>query len=62
MNAPGNDLETYVTVTAAALGLPIAPESRPLVIANLRSLMAAASLVLEFPLPEDVQAGSVFRP
>ena len=62
MNGPPDDLETYVTAMAATLGLPIAPESRPLVIANLRGLLAAAALVLEFPLPEDVQAPSVFRP
>ena len=62
MSARVDDLDAYVTATAAALGLPIAPESRALVTENVARLMAAAALVMDLPLPEDVEAAPVFRP
>ena len=52
---PGN-LDAYVSATAAALGLPIAADSRALVIEGVARLIAAAALVTDFPLPDDVEA------
>jgi len=62
MSTLDRDLESYMTTMAAALGLSITPESRPLVMAHLRAMLAAAALVMDFPLPDDVEAAPIFRP
>jgi hypothetical protein len=56
------ELGAYVDETAKRVGLPIAPEHRPGVIQFTAGLLAMAALVMEFPLPDDVEAGPVFRP
>jgi hypothetical protein len=56
------DVETYVDAAAALIDLPIAPEHRPGVVLNLGRVAAMAALVMEFPLPDDVEAAPVFRP
>lgn len=43
------------------IGIAIAPEWRPAVIANLKATAAAAKLVLDFPLPDDLEPAPVFR-
>ncbi len=48
--------------TAKRVGLPIAPEHRPGVIQFTGMLLAHAALVMEFPLPDDVEPAPVFRP
>ena len=55
-------LGAYVDETARRLGLPIAREHRPGVIQFTEGLLAAAALVMEFPLPDDVEPSPVFRP
>jgi hypothetical protein len=52
----------YVDETAKLVGLPIAPEHRPGVMRFTEGLLASAALVMEFPLPEDVESAPVFRP
>jgi hypothetical protein len=47
---------------ARTIGLPVAAESFPLVAENVGRLLAAGALVLEFPLPDDLEPASVFRP
>lgn len=56
------ELGVYVDGAAKAIGLPIAPEHRPGVIQFLGGLFASAALVMEFPLPEDLEAAPVFDP
>jgi hypothetical protein len=56
------DAARYMDAAAAALALPIAPEHRPGVVANLERLAAMAALVMEFPLPDETEAAPVFRP
>jgi hypothetical protein len=56
------ELGAYVDETARRVGLPIAPEHRPGVVQFTGGLLAAAALVMEFPLPDDVEAAPVFRP
>jgi len=56
------ELATYVDETAKRVGLPIAPEHRPGVIQFTGILLAHAALVLEFPLPDEVESAPVFRP
>lgn len=53
-------LEAFVNPAAAVMGLTIAPEWREAVLANLRATAAAAQLVLEFPLPDELDAAPVF--
>ena len=62
MKTAESDIETYVDLAAAAVGLAIAPEHRPGVILNLRRTAEVARLVTEFPIPDAVEAAPVFRP
>lgn len=56
------DLGAYVDEAAKRVGLTIAPEHRPGVIQFTEGLLAAVALVMEFSLPDDVEAAPVFRP
>ncbi len=56
------DLETLVDLLAAALQIPLDPEHRPGVIANFQRSAEIAQLVMEFPLPEVIEAAPVFEP
>ena len=55
-------LGAYVDEMAKRIGLPLAPEHRPGVIQFTGILLAQAALVMEFPLPDDVEPAPVFRP
>jgi hypothetical protein len=44
------------------LDLPIDPEYRPGVVKNVASICAIATLVTDFPLPENIEAAPVFKP
>ncbi|NJL01925.1 MAG: DUF4089 domain-containing protein [Spirulinaceae cyanobacterium SM2_1_0] len=52
----------YLDAAAPLLQLPIPPEARPGVIANLERLNEIAQLVLEYPLPESTDPAPVFEP
>ena len=56
------DAEAYLDAAAAALGLPIAPEHRPGVLANLERIAGMARLLAEFPLPAEIEPAPVYRP
>ena len=62
MSMDRTELETYVTVTAAAIGLPIPPASLPVVAENVQRLLAAGALMVEFSLPDDLDPASIFEP
>jgi hypothetical protein len=62
VNIDRTALETYVTVTAAAIGLPIPAASLPLVAENVQRLLAAGALVVEFALADDLEPASIFQP
>jgi len=47
---------------AALIGLPLDPEYRPGVATNFERLQAIAQLVMEFPLPDTIEAAPVFEP
>ena len=60
-----NDFATiasYVDHAAPLMGLTLTPEQRDGVIRNLATTFAVAQLVMEFPLPDDVDAAPVFHP
>jgi hypothetical protein len=52
----------YIEQMIEILDLPLDPEYRPGVIKNFASICAIATLVTEFPLPEDIEAAPVFEP
>jgi hypothetical protein len=56
------EVGAYVDAAAKLLALPIAPEHRPGVIQFMGVVLSAAALVMEFPLPDEVEAAPVFEP
>jgi hypothetical protein len=57
-----SDVIAYAERTAAAIGLPLDPARKAAVAQQLGALLAAAAMVLEFPLPDDVESAPVFEP
>ncbi len=55
------ELEAYADAAARTIGLAIAAEDRASVIENLAMVFAQGELVLEFPLPENIEAAPVFE-
>jgi Protein of unknown function (DUF4089) len=56
------DLAAYVDGAARLIDLPIAAEHRPAVVRAMEMIVAAANLVMEFPLPDEIEAAPVFEP
>jgi hypothetical protein len=54
--------DAYVEQMSEILDLPIDPEYRPGVVKNVASICAIATLVTDFPLPENIEAAPVFEP
>lgn len=52
----------FVDRMAEVVGLPLQPEHRPGVITNFERIQAIAQQVMEFPLPEEVEAAPRFEP
>jgi hypothetical protein len=59
-NSP--DLPQLVDLMAQIVQLPLDPEHRPGVIANFERTATIAQLVMEFPLPDDIEVAPVFEP
>lgn len=57
-----SEVLSYAERAAAAIGLPLAAERKAAVAQQLGVMLAAAALVLEFPLPDDVEPAPVFEP
>lgn len=56
------NIAQYVEQTAQLIDLPLAPEYRLNVVENFAKIAAIATLVVEFPLPEDIELAPVFEP
>ena len=56
------DAEAFVDAAAALIGLPIDPAHRPGVVLNMERIAQMAALVMEFPLPDEIEPAPVFRP
>lgn len=56
------DIGIFVDAMAQVVGLPIDPQYRDAVIANFERAQQIASLALAESLPDDLEAGPVFRP
>jgi 1-carboxybiuret hydrolase subunit AtzG-like len=54
-------LDDFIDAAAQALALPIAPEWKPAVKANLAVTLKHAATVAEFPLPDDAEPAPVFK-
>ncbi|NMF65494.1 DUF4089 domain-containing protein [Brasilonema octagenarum] len=52
----------YVDLMGLLLDLELRDEYRDGVIANFERIMAIAQVVNEFPLPETIEAASIFEP
>ena len=62
-NAPSSfNSEVYVTQTAQLLGLAIPPEQMAGVVAQFDRLQTIAQPVLDFPLPDTLEAAPTFDP
>lgn len=55
-------LGSYVDAAAGLIDLPIAPQYRDSVIANLERTAEIAKLAVADPLPDDLVAAPAFRP
>ncbi|MBD1876142.1 DUF4089 domain-containing protein [Nodosilinea sp. FACHB-131] len=56
------DMEAYVDLMAAALGLSLPDELKAGVVANVEHIFAIAQPVLTFPLPDTVESAATFEP
>lgn len=57
-----NELQAYVDVQCACLGLPLAAEHRPGVVRYLQLVVGMAPKVMDFPLMPADESGNVFVP
>ncbi len=55
------DASAYLDQAAGLVGLDIDDAYRPGVIENLQRLAGVARLVVDFPLPDDLEAAPVFE-
>src|SRR5207253_969731 len=58
--AAGDPLDAFVDAAALALELPVEPEWRPAIKANLAVTLHHAALVVEFGLPDEAEPAPVF--
>lgn len=62
MTSTSANIAELVDLMAVFLELPIDPEYRPGVIANLERTATIAQLVMEFPIPDNIEAAPTFQP
>lgn len=55
-------VDEYVAQMALLLELPLAAEYGPGVVENFARIRAIAQIVIEFPLPNEVEAAPTFHP
>jgi hypothetical protein len=61
MGTEDDTLDDFIDAAAAALGLPIAPEWKPGIKANLQVTLRVAAMVAEFELPDEAEPAPVFE-
>jgi hypothetical protein len=54
-------LDEFIDAAARALELPLEPDWKPAVAANLRVTLEHAAAVEAFPLPDDAEPAPVFK-
>jgi hypothetical protein len=58
---PKNDLDAYIDAAAQALGIPIQPEWKGQIRANLDVTFKLAAVLGEKELPDDAEPAPVFK-
>jgi hypothetical protein len=58
---PYQDLDALIDASAAALKMPIEPEWKPGIKANLRMTLRVVAMVAEFELPDEAEPAPVFE-
>jgi hypothetical protein len=58
---PDNNLDSLIAASAQALGLPVDPAWHAAIRFNLDVTFRLATLVADFPLPDDTEPAPVFR-
>ena len=61
-NLAARPAAAYVKETARLLGLAVPPEQLAAVVENFEQIQAIAQPVLEFPLPDSLEAAPRFEP
>ena len=56
------ELDAYIGSASVVMGLPIQPDWRPSVLANMRTIAAAAALLRSEPLDDTTEAAPIFQP
>lgn len=56
------DPTDYVHATASLVDLSLDPNNVPSIVTNFARIEAIAELVLEFPLPDNIEAAPIFEP
>ena len=59
--AEPDHIDTYIDAAAQALGIPLKPEWKPAVRANLEVTFRFAAQVAEKELPDDAEPAPVFK-
>lgn len=62
MTEPIANTAAYVDQAASIVGLPIPPEYHQGVAENFERIAIVAQLVMDFPLPEEIEIAPVFEP
>ena len=61
MAKPDETLDAFIEAAARALSLPVEPEWKPAIRANLQATLKHAALVDEFPLPDEAEPAPTFE-
>nr|WP_290227189.1 DUF4089 domain-containing protein [Trichocoleus desertorum] len=56
------DPTDYVHAAASLIDLPLDSDGTPSIVTNFARIEAIAELVLEFPLPDNIEAAPIFEP
>jgi hypothetical protein len=60
-DARDDHLDKLIEASTAALGIPVEPEWKPGIKANLQVTLRAAAMVAEFGLPDEAEPAPVFE-
>ena len=58
---PKSDLDAYIDAAAAALDIPVKPEWKPEIRANLEVVFKLGAIVAEKELPDDAEPAPVYQ-
>jgi hypothetical protein len=62
MGTDEDALEEFIDAGARALGIPVEPQWKPGIRANLQVTLRVAAMVAEFELPDEAEPAPVFEP